>query len=172
MMFRRLPWYKRLRCLRIWQPIDAIDATDAGIRLSVGGAWTTYAWSDIRDAVIDRREYFPSRKFGSAVRTFTPEEAERLADERRARPHGFAGKHGSVIESDMLSFEAGSRTFRIDISLLTPHFDHDMELRAIVMNRLRPRIEKQTWMQRMAFWSMVIVITAVIVAFIGAYVFL
>ncbi len=172
MIFRRLPWYERLRCLRIWQPIGAIDATDAGIRLLVGGAWTSYAWNDIRDAVIERHEYLPTRKIGTAVRTFTPEEAERLADERRARPHGFAGKYGGIVESDMLSFEAGGRKFRIDVSLLTPHFDHDMELRAIIMDRLRPRIEKQTWMQRMAFWSMVIVVTAVAVMFIGAYVFL
>jgi len=139
--------------------------TDDGVRLLVGGAWKEFAWGDIRNPVITRQEYLPTRRRPSVLRLFTPDEASLLAVERRKRPQGAASKAG-IVESDLLSFDAGDGTHHIDVSVLTPHFDHDLELRNIIFERMHPRIGKQAIGKRLNKLFAIVIATAAIAAFI------
>lgn len=68
-----------------------------------------------------------------------------------------------LVISDILSFEARGRRIFIDLSLRTPHFERGLELRELLLEKLRPRIEKLSRITRLRSLFMIVSITLIIV---------
>ncbi len=143
--FRRLPWHKRLRSLRFWQMIQAIEITNDGIRLERGGNWELASWDEIKNSTMTKQTYM----------TGTPKFAHSI---RMAR-------------SEILSFDTPRGRISIDISLSTPHFEHNEDLRNILIKKLHPTIMKHSFVNRM-HELFIIVCVILIVAVPLAYYFL
>lgn len=131
--YLRLPWYKRLFSLQIWQSIDAIEITATGLRLKKGPAWIDAPWSQIQHASLQTQQYLQGNR-----------QPKRLT-------------------SDLLSFAIEGIKYSIDLSLQTPHFEKNEELRTLLLEKMHPATDNQSFQNRMKELCMIIGVTLVVV---------
>lgn len=166
-IFQRRSLNERMDSRWFRQPIRAIDASDGEVGFLIGTHWQRFRWTDIRNAKVRAMEALwvasPFRQFmpRPLPRTPTPEEAIALMERRRAESGNkrstFLRKSG-IPTIELLSFQAGDRFFRINMSSVGSHFENTEELRSILLEKLHPLTVHQKIAHRMRTWVAIVAI--------------